>query len=57
MMEIKLKDFLSIGSNYLSGRREGESVYNKYKDKVDIKTETLDVIIPDNLIGINISFF
>ncbi|MBP9479477.1 MAG: hypothetical protein KBF12_12775 [Sebaldella sp.] len=56
-MEIKLKDFLSIGSNYLSGRREGESVYNKYKDKVDIKTETLDVIIPDNLIGINISFF
>ncbi|MEG1150093.1 MAG: hypothetical protein RSE17_02255 [Bacilli bacterium] len=60
MKRIELDKFLSEGNDFLSGRPEGEMARNRERlDEYDLTREgnKIILIISDNIIGINISFF
>ncbi|MGL5798394.1 MAG: hypothetical protein ACRCYT_09335 [Cetobacterium sp.] len=57
--KIELEKFLTPGGDYLSGRPEGEDARGIEKlDEFDLKEDnSIELLISDSIIGVNISFF
>lgn len=57
-MEIDLNNFKNPNSRVLSGRKEGLKVREKLNlDSIDKNEQKVTVIIPDDIISLNSSFF
>jgi hypothetical protein len=58
LMEIDLRRFRKQGSKVFSGRQEGKKARIELKlDEVEAKNQKISIIIPDDTLSINSSFF
>ena len=56
--KINLEEFRVKGAKVFTGRDRGEAVRKKSRiDEIEITSEEVDFIIPDNIYSINPSFF